>query len=186
MDREQSDDRLIIPMAFDSRPPWLRYLPLCSLTSSIAFSITWIFSDLVWAASLATLALCLVYLALDYFDRSDCVEFLIEKDALVARGDPWLSDSFPLRSLDLSHALIVDLTLRGPQDLKWKTLGAGLPGYHAGHYTLRNHELAYVFVSDKRRVVYLPRTTDDRSLLLSVPDPVAFLALLEKAVRSLS
>jgi hypothetical protein len=103
---------------------------------------------------------------------------------LVVEGDTWLSDSFPIYTLDLTGATTVDISTNGPLALKWKTLGTGMPGYYAGHYTLRGGDVAVVFVSDKKRVLYIPRTNGDRSLLLSVEHPDRFKQALLEAARS--
>ena len=55
----------------------------------------------------------------------------------------------------------------------WRTNGAGLPGYGSGWFGLANGDQALIFVTDKRRVVYLP-TREGYSLLLSVQEPDKF------------
>ena len=62
-----------------------------------------------------------------------------------------------------------------------RTWGTGLPGYQSGWFRLRNGERALVYLTDRRKAVYVP-TALGYSLLLSPDDPGAFLSALE-AVR---
>lgn len=64
----------------------------------------------------------------------------------------------------------------------WRTNGAGLPGYGSGWFQLENGDKALIFVTDKRRVVYLP-TREGYSLLLSVPEPEKFLEALRQMAQ---
>lgn len=61
-----------------------------------------------------------------------------------------------------------------------RTLGTALPGYQAGWFRLRNGEKALLYLSDRRRAVYIP-TTEEYSVLISPSDPDSFLS----AIRSL-
>lgn len=183
MSSDERHDVFSCSMACDERPAWRRYLPLVSLTTLLV-SGTALLAFRSWGAGVvAAGTFPLVYASLLYFDRSRAVRFTINADALVVDGDTWLGDSFALESLDVPKSCPVDLSRTGPFSLKWKTLGTGLPGYYAGHYTLRGGDLAVVFVSDKHRVLYIPRTNGDRSLLLSVPDPDDFKRALLVAAR---
>lgn len=83
----------------------------------------------------------------------------------------------PIGNLRLAEAKVLDLRRDADYRMKWRTNGTGLPGYKAGWFRLRNGEKALAFVTDTRRVLYLP-TRDGYSLLLSVADPERMLALL--------
>lgn len=62
--------------------------------------------------------------------------------------------------------------------------GMGLPGFKAGHYLLRNRRRAFCLLTDRQRVVLIPRR-DGRLLLLSPERPQALLdALRDVAATS--
>lgn len=86
----------------------------------------------------------------------------------------------PLESLRLDEARVLDLERDAGYRLKWRTNGIGLPGYKAGWFRLRNGEKALAFITDTRRILYLP-TREGFSVLLSVAQPVRMLELLHKA-----
>jgi hypothetical protein len=58
-----------------------------------------------------------------------------------------------------------------------RTMGTGLPGYQSGWFRLANGEKALLYLTDRRRAVYVP-TSAGYSLLLSPDDPDAFLEAL--------
>ncbi len=91
-------------------------------------------------------------------------------------GDLW-GRTIPLDRLDLGEARIVDL--RNAPDLvpRRRTMGTALGSFSAGWFRLRGGEKALVYLTDRRRVVYIP-TLDGYSLLLSQEDPQRFLAAL--------
>ena len=62
---------------------------------------------------------------------------------------------------------VVNLNIETDYQPKWRTNGAGLPGYAAGWFKLRNKEKALVFLTDRSRVVYIP-TKNNYAVLLSV------------------
>ena len=76
-------------------------------------------------------------------------------------GVTWDNDYFSLHMLEPDY------------QPKWRTNGAGLPGYAAGWFKLRNKEKALVFLTDRSRVVYIP-TNKDYSVLLSVREAEEF------------
>ena len=65
---------------------------------------------------------------------------------------------------------------------KWKTNGAGLPGYQAGWFKLHNGEKSLLFVTDRKRVVYVP-TRDGYSVMMSVARPEQFVAALRETYQ---
>jgi hypothetical protein len=67
---------------------------------------------------------------------------------------------------------------------KWRTLGIGLPNYHAGWYQLQNGEKALLFVTDWSRTVAVP-SGEGYLLIVSPEDPDGFLTALaaRKAAR---
>lgn len=80
--------------------------------------------------------------------------------------------------LDLAGARIVDLGEHKPLRPLFKSFGTSLPGYHAGHFRLRDRGKAFVLVTDARRVLVLPERSG-RKLLLSLRHPQALLDALE-------
>ena len=59
-------------------------------------------------------------------------------------------------------------------------MGTALGGYSAGWFRLRSGEKALLYLTDRRRVVYIP-TLDGYSLLLSQGEPRRFLDALHDA-----
>ena len=116
------------------------------------------------------------YLA--YSSRNARVE--VSSDGLRISGALY-GRTIPAASLILEDAKWVDLSRDRDYQTKWRTNGAGLPGYHTGWFKLRNGEKALVFLTDLKRVVYV-RTRDGYSVLLSVPEPEEFIQVLKGAL----
>ncbi len=112
-----------------------------------------------------------------FFDRSAHVRFEVTDNALKIKGDVWRK-TFPLASLDLAGASIIDLAERKEYQPRWKLMGTGMPGYSSGYFSLRNGMKATVFLSEQSRVLCLPVTGGQR-LLLSCVDPEGLLAALK-------
>lgn len=106
------------------------------------------------------------------------VKFEVSPEGLAIRGDLY-GRRLPAASLLKEEARPVDLTADPNYRPVWRTNGAGLPGYGSGWFQLSNGDKALIFVTDKRRVVYLP-TREGYSLLLSVPEPEKFLEALQQ------
>jgi hypothetical protein len=79
--------------------------------------------------------------------------------------------------LDLAGARIVDLREHKALRPLFKSFGTSLPGYHAGHFRLRDRGRAFVLVTDPTRVLVLPERSG-RRLLLSLRHPQALLDAL--------
>jgi hypothetical protein len=110
------------------------------------------------------------------------VKFEVSPEGLAIRGDLYgrrLAPDFLLTG----EARAVDLTASPAYRPVWRTNGAGLPGYGSGWFQLENGEKALIFVTDKRRVVYLP-TRKGYLVLMSVPDPEKFLEALRHLAPS--
>jgi len=86
----------------------------------------------------------------------------------------------PLAELIEEGAIPVDLT----RDLEYqpvlRTNGIGLPGYGAGWFRLRDGQKALAFLTDRRRVLYLP-TRAGYGLLVSVADPDRVIDAIRRA-----
>ena len=89
----------------------------------------------------------------------------------------------PLSSLRVEEGKALNLEQDASFRLKWRTNGIGMPGYKAGWFRLRNGEKALAFITDSRRVLYVP-TNDGYSVLLSVGDPQRILELLAELLHA--
>ena len=127
--------------------------------------------------SVFLLALVALFGYLTYSSRHARCE--VSADGLRIAGDLY-GRRIPLEALRLDGARVLDLRRDKEYQLKWRTNGAGLPGYSAGWFKLRNGEKSLAFVTDKQRVLYLP-TSRGYSLLLSLAEPEALLEALRTA-----
>ena len=80
--------------------------------------------------------------------------------------------------LDLAAARIVDLAEATVLRPMFKTFGTSMPGFHAGHFRLRDRSRAFVLITDRSRVLMLPERSG-RRLLLSLEKPQALLDALQ-------
>ncbi len=85
--------------------------------------------------------------------------------------------SIPLNELRVDEARRLNLKIDKTYAPSSRRNGIGLPDYQAGWFKLKNGEKSLVFVTNPKRVVYIP-TENDYSLLLSVKDPDQLLAAL--------
>ena len=80
--------------------------------------------------------------------------------------------------LDIAAARIINLTDNATLKLGLKTFGTSMPGYHAGHFRLRNRSRAFVLLTDRTKVLALPER-NGRTLLLSLERPQSLLDALK-------
>lgn len=85
----------------------------------------------------------------------------------------------PLPDLRLDQARVVDLHERTEFKPGLKTNGYSVPGFHSGHFRLRNREKAFVAIAGERRALWLP-TVRDAGLLLQLQQPDALLNRLRE------
>jgi hypothetical protein len=85
----------------------------------------------------------------------------------------------PLSELRLEEARVVDLDERTEFKPRVKTNGYSLPGFHSGHFRLRNREKAFVAIVGERRALWLP-ATHGAGLLLQPRQPDALLNRLRE------
>lgn len=85
----------------------------------------------------------------------------------------------PLSELKLDQARVVDLHERTEFKPAIKTNGYSVPGFHSGHFRLRNREKAFVAVAGERRALWLP-TVNNAGLLLQPQQPDALLKRLRE------
>jgi hypothetical protein len=143
-----------------------------------SFPIAPVASRAFWIVSGGML---LVYLALMWWLGTSLAgawnsTFTVRPDGLQLRGD-WYGRTIPFDQLQVGAAQRVDLGANPSLLPRRRTWGTAWPGYQAGWFQLRNGERALVYVTDRRRAVYVP-TTAGYSLLLSPDDPEAFLSAL--------
>jgi hypothetical protein len=112
------------------------------------------------------------------------IRFEVNTSELKIRGGLY-GRSIPLSDLVLDRARILNLQQDTEYGLSWRTNGIGLPGYKAGWFKLKNGEKALVFVTDPRRVAYVP-TRRDFALMVSVASPAGFLDALKGLQQPLS
>jgi hypothetical protein len=105
-------------------------------------------------------------------------KFEVSKDGVTILGDMY-GRFVPKDKMVLKSARAVDLTVEEKYAPKWKTNGAGFPGYKSGWYRLKDDSKALVFITDPHRVVYIP-TVDGSCLMMSVAEPEQFLAALKQ------
>ena len=135
----------------------------------------WIFVPVLLVVALVAIVLTLSILG------SRTSRFEVSPAGLRLRGD--LSGRFiPKEQLRLDAARRVDLDQTTELRPRVRTWGTGLPGYQSGWFRLRNGERALVYLTDRRKAVYVP-TGLGFSLLLSPDDHGAFLSALETAKR---
>lgn len=108
--------------------------------------------------------------------------FVVRPDGLSLEGDIW-GRRIPLAALRVTEARVVDAEQEPAFAPLERQMGTELSGYRAGWFRLRNAERALVYVTDRRRLAYIP-TTQGYSLLLSVADPAALLDSLARAAGS--
>lgn len=93
------------------------------------------------------------------------------------------SAAIPLDALDIASARIVDLDREPDLRPLFKTFGTSMPGYHAGHFRLRDRGRGFLLLTTRRKVLAL-REQDGRRILLSLVRPQALVdALNEHASR---
>ena len=107
--------------------------------------------------------------------------FEVSPAGLRLQGD-WYGRTIPAEQIRGQDAKRVDFATVPELTPKWRTMGTGLPGYQAGWFRLKNGEKALLYLTDRRRAVYVP-TTAGYSLLLSPADPDRFLSAIRAVAR---
>ena len=102
--------------------------------------------------------------------------FEVSPQGLRLRGDLY-GRFLPAASLRTEAARRIDLADLPELQPRRRTMGTGLPGYQSGGFRLANGESALLYLTDRRKAVYVP-TTLGYSLLISPDDPDAFVSML--------
>lgn len=84
----------------------------------------------------------------------------------------------PVQAMALARARVLDLAEHDALRPRMMLNGYGVPGFHAGHYRLRDGSRAFCLLTDASRVLYLP-LHDGGALLLSPEQPRALLDALQ-------
>jgi hypothetical protein len=107
--------------------------------------------------------------------------FEVSPAGLRLRGDVY-GRLVPPAELRAAEARVVDLDAEPALAPRVRTMGTALPGYQSGWFRLRDGEKALLYLTDRRRAVYVP-TTAGYALLLSPADPDGFVARLRDVTR---
>lgn len=135
----------------------------------------WILIPVILVVAVVLLVLTLAIMG------SRTSRFEVSDAGLRVRGDIY-GRLIPREQLRIEAARRVDLDRTEDLRPRVRTWGTGLPGYQSGWFRLRNGERALVYLTDRRKAVYVP-TALGYSLLISPDDPVAFLSALEAVNR---
>jgi hypothetical protein len=81
--------------------------------------------------------------------------------------------TIPREKIAVGGVKVINLDIEKEYRPQWRLNGAGLPGYSAGWFKLKNKEKALLFVTNTSRVVYIP-TLDNYAVLLSVREAEEF------------
>jgi len=122
------------------------------------------------------LLLSAVWVLLDRIMRRH--RLALSKDSLEVKSS-FYSRIVPLSELKLDEARVVDLEERTEFRPGMKTNGYSVPGFHSGHFRLRNREKAFVAIAGERRALWLP-ITRGAGLLLQPEQPDALLHCLRE------
>lgn len=109
---------------------------------------------------------------------SQNARFEVSPVGLRLKGDLY-GRFIPAADLQLAGARAVNLSAEPALTPTRRTFGTAVKGYRAGWFRLRDGEKALLYVTDGSRVVYLP-TSRGYAVMLSVSDPEAFLASLQR------
>jgi len=141
--------------------------------SSGAFTFLWIFG-----AVIGLILIGIIGLFVSFGYQAKHATFTVTDQGL--RIGPGLyGRTIPREDIDTEGVRVIDLNLEKEYQPKWRTNGAGLPGYSAGWFKLQNKEKALVFVTDRSSVVYIP-TTGNYSVMLSVREADEMVKLIQR------
>ena len=141
--------------------------------SSGAFTFLWIFG-----AVIGLILIGIIGLFVSFGYQAKHATFTVTDQGL--RIGPGLyGRTIPREDIDTEGVRGIDLNLEKEYQPKWRTNGAGLPGYSAGWFKLQNKEKALVFVTDRSSVVYIP-TTGNYSVMLSVREADEMVKLIQR------
>ena len=141
--------------------------------SSGAFTFLWIFG-----AVIGLILIGIIGLFVSFGYQAKHATFTVTDQGLCI-GPGLYGRTIPKEDIDTEGVRVIDLNLEKEYQPKWRTNGAGLPGYSAGWFKLQNKEKALVFVTDRSSVVYIP-TTGNYSVMLSVREADEMVKLIQR------
>jgi hypothetical protein len=106
--------------------------------------------------------------------------FEVSNEGLRIKGD-WYGRVIPASHLVRGTAKRVDFAQSPELTPGRRTMGTGLPGYQAGWFRLRNGDRALLYLTDRRKAVYV-QTTDGYGVMVSPSEPDKFLGALHMLV----
>ncbi len=106
--------------------------------------------------------------------------FTISEEGLVVSRTMY-GRHVPASALKADDAEILDLTQNTAYLYPMKTNGLGLPDYNLGWFLVADKEKVLMFVTDRRKTVHIP-TRSGFSILLSTPNPEAFIQALQETI----
>jgi hypothetical protein len=127
------------------------------------YTFIWVFSLVI---GLILVGLIGLFVSIGYQARH--AAFTVSEQGLKI-GPGLYSRFIPREKIDREGVRVIDLNVETGYQPKWRTNGAGMPGYDAGWFRLKNKEKALVFLTDRSSVVYIP-TSENYSVLLSARD----------------
>ncbi len=140
--------------------------------ASSSYVFIWIIGAVIGAILIGVIVM---FFMLSYQAKN--AQFTVNDQGL--RISPGLYGRFiPKEKIDTTGVKVVNMDIDFEYKPKWRSNGAGLPGYSAGWFKLGNREKALLFLTDRTSVVYIP-TTDNYSVLLSVQEAEEFAGLLQ-------
>lgn len=89
----------------------------------------------------------------------------------------FIDKQWAISTIDRANAALVNLESRQELRPKWKLWGVAMPGLSSGLFKLYDGRKAHVYITDRRKVVYLP--TQSGPVLLSLERPREFLDTLQ-------
>jgi hypothetical protein len=142
-------------------------------SSSGVYTFIWVFGVVM------VLVLVGVIVMFAFFGyQSKHAAFTVSDEGL--RIGPGIYGRFiPREDIRAEEVRAINLNIESAYKPRWRTNGAGLPGFSVGWFKLQNNEKALLFVTDRANVVYIP-TTENYSVLLSVEDGPGFVAALQR------
>jgi hypothetical protein len=108
--------------------------------------------------------------------------FEISGEGLRLHGDLY-GRLIPAAAIKSAEARLVNVGVDPGFGPTTRIAGTAVPGYHAGWYKLRNGEKALLYLTERKRAVYVP-TTLGYSVLLSPQEPERFVDRLRAITAS--
>jgi len=132
----------------------------------------------LWTVGIIFVIMLLLNILFGYIAYSTRhVQFILSDQSLEIKGDIY-GTKLNKNALKIDQVKLINLDLDKTYQPKWRTNGVGLPGYLSGWFRLKNKEKALLFVTNTKKVVYLP-TTKGYSLMMTMQKPEAFIDSLQ-------